>query len=177
MGLESLTPSPAAGFDMPLALLTACHQRILHFCSMLERLAEHIEKYDLDLQATETAKLIYKYFSTAGRHHHEDEENDLFPLLLQHNNGLAILLNQLTETHRQLDNIWEELQPLLLDSELITGNIDKFKAISHRFAELNREHIMIENRELLPQAAVLLTNTENTSLGRMMARRRGIPYS
>ena len=174
MSLDSLTPSPAAGFDMPLALLTACHQRILHFCSMLERLAEHIEKYDLDLQATETAKLVYKYFSTAARYHHADEENDLFPLLLQHDNGLTVLLNQLTETHKQLDKIWAELHPFLLDSDLIVGNVDQFKALCQRFTELNREHVMIENRELLPQAATLLTSIEQESLGRSMAARRGI---
>lgn len=177
MSLESLTPSPAASFDMPLALLSACHQRILHFCDMLERLAVHIDNYGIDLQATETAKLINKYFSTAGQHHHEDEERDLFPLLLAHDNGLNSLLTRLTTAHHQLDSIWATLRPQLSSPAAIDMNTDKFKALCQQFARANREHIMLENRELLPQAAVLLTSADHESLGHAMAERRGVPYS
>ncbi|MDH5182545.1 MAG: hemerythrin domain-containing protein [Gammaproteobacteria bacterium] len=176
MSLESLTPTPAAGFDMPLAILSACHDRILRFCDMLERLAEHIQNNGVDLQAVETAKLIHKYFSTAGKHHHEDEEKDLFPLLLHHDEGLGSLLSRLVETHRQLDSNWEQLEPILLSLDTIESNKEAFTILTYSFATSNRNHIQLENRELLPCAALLLSNTDNEYLGQAMAKRRGVPY-
>lgn len=172
MSLESLTPTPAAGFDMPLALLSACHQRILQFCDMLERLTDHIEKYGVDLQATETSKLIYKYFTTAGKHHHEDEEQDLFPLMLQHQPELGPLFQQLSATHQQLDVHWQALSILLQD--LNGTNLSRLQDQTFAFVQAQRLHLQLENRELLPRAAAQLTIREQETLGQAMAKRRGI---
>lgn len=174
MSLNSLTPTPAAAFDMPLAVLTACHERILRFCDMLERMVEHIESHGVDLQAKETAKIIHRYFSTAGKHHHEDEEEDLFPLLLDHDRQLQIFIDTLTSTHDQLDQYWARLQSTLLN--LDTVNIELLRQEITNFVTLNREHVQLENRELLPRAATLLTMTEQEVLGKAMAKRRGTPY-
>ena len=173
MSLASLTPSPAAGFDMPLTLLAACHQRILQFCSMLERLLVHIENHGVDdLQSVETSRLIHRYFSSAGKHHHQDEEQDLFPMLLQHEPDLEPLLSQLADTHKQLDASWEQLAPLL--QSLPDTSIPDLSMAALNFAKQSREHVQFENRELLPRAAMLLTTTEQQRLGIAMAKRRNI---
>ena len=174
MSLEAISPTPAVGFDMPLTLLSGCHERILRFCDMLEGMVKHIQKHGVDIQAEETAKLIYKYFSTAGRNHHDDEEIDLFPLLLSHDRQLAVFIERLTLTHRQLDESWHKLQPMLLNLDTLDIKLVK-KEVSN-FVILNREHVQLENRELLPCAASLLTLAEHETLGKAMAKRRNTPY-
>jgi hemerythrin-like domain-containing protein len=142
MALHQLIPTPAAGFDQPLGVLSGCHSRILHFCTLLERLTVHLQTYGIDRQAVETAHLIHRYFSTAGKHHHRDEEDDLQAML----------------------------------AELASVDTAQFAATAEQFISMNREHVGLENRELLPRAATLLSNKQQEQLGRAMARRRNVEY-
>ena len=47
----SLLSPPAPDFNDPLGLLAACHQRILGFCDLLERLGPWIDANGLDKEA------------------------------------------------------------------------------------------------------------------------------
>ena len=174
MALQQFTSTPAAGFDQPLSILSACHNRILHFCTLLERLAAHLRQHGADIQAEETARLIHRYFSTAGKHHHRDEEDDLFPMLIEHEAALNTLVETLREAHRTMDSVWEQLQAMLTD--LPSVDTAAFELIAEQFIAMNREHVALENRELLPRAATLLSNKQQEQLGQAMATRRNVEY-
>jgi hypothetical protein len=72
---------PAAGFDHPLEMLEACHERIRRTCALIVRLAGHIAIRGVDQEAREAARSAIRYFDMAGEDHHRDEEQDLFAAL------------------------------------------------------------------------------------------------
>ena len=89
--------APAVGFEVPLEMLAACHLRVQDQCSTLLRLVPHIAACGSDRPAQEAATAVMRYFDTSARHHHDDEERDLFPALIESMAGSdAICLRELT---------------------------------------------------------------------------------
>jgi hemerythrin-like domain-containing protein len=164
--------SSAPGFDDPLALLRACHERILRQCETLSKVTERLPADGLTPDLREAAAAVHRYFTTTGRHHHEDEELDLFPLL-RGDSVLAPLLDWLQTDHRRLEQLWRKLEPYLAAPESITDPA-AFAARVREFNGAYAAHIMRENQELLPRAAALLPPAILTVLGARMAARRGV---
>lgn len=94
--------APAVGFEVPLEMLAACHLRVQDQCSTLLRLVTHIAAHGPDRPAQEAATAVMRYFDTSARHHHDDEERDLFPALIESMAGSdAVCLRELTGRSRQ----------------------------------------------------------------------------
>jgi hemerythrin-like domain-containing protein len=167
-----LLPAPAPGFDQPLALLRACHERILRQCVTLDRLVVHLRSDGLTPAARRAAAEVYRYFSTAGQHHHEDEEQDLFPRLRAHAD-LAGLLTALAGDHRRMEALWQQLAPMLREPDDMP-NLAVFEKLVAEFNALYVAHIERENRELLPRAEQLLSEDVLRELAARMAARRGV---
>lgn len=162
------------GFDDPLEMLQACHGRIQSQCDTLRRLMEHLTTHGNDTQAQQAAHAILRYFDTAGRHHHDDEECDLFPqLLATSDRTAAALIARLLDEHQLMDGAWQDLRPLLVEvSERRSDQLDA--QIAERFIGLYAQHIALENGQLLPLASTLLNEEQLRSLGHNMAVRRGV---
>jgi len=167
-----MLPAPAPGLDQPLAMLRACHERILRQCTTLTRLAMHLRADGLTPAARQAAADVVRYFSTAGRHHHEDEEQDLFPRLRTHPD-LAGLLAALASDHQRMEALWARLAPLLSAPETIR-DFDAFGKLVSEFTALYTAHIETENRDLLPRAEQLLPEDALHQITARMAARRGV---
>lgn len=167
-----MLPTPAPGFDEPLAMLRACHERIQRQCATLAKLAAHLRRDGLTDDARKAAADIHRYFASAGRQHHADEEQDLFPVL-RTEPGLAGLLDALARDHAEMESLWQRLEPLLAAPETI-HDLDGFARLAGEFNALYRQHIARENSELLPQAEQLLSMEQQRALGTCMAARRGV---
>jgi hemerythrin-like domain-containing protein len=170
--------SPAASTEAPLEMLAACHIRVQSQCATLTRLVAHLAEHGSDDQARTAATNIMRYFETAALQHHADEEEDLFPALIESMAGSdAVCIRELTEglsaDHRQLEALWAGLKQTL---EQVAGGqaallpSDKVMA----FVDLYERHIALEEDELLPMAARLLSDNDITRIGRAMRERRGI---
>ncbi len=168
----SLFGSAAPGFDQPLGMLQACHERILRQCDTLVKLAAHIKSHGVDNDARTAAAQVHRYFSTAGQHHHADEEEDLFPLL-RGNGELAALIAGLQQDHQAMEKEWAALEPLLAAPQSLATQ-PEFGQRAQAFRTLYARHIDTENNRLLPQAATLLSTDQLRQLGACMARRRGV---
>ena len=164
------------GFDQPLALLRACHEKILAHCDLLEKLIDHMSASGPDDEARKTAGRINRYFSTSAGLHHRDEEEDLFPRLNRQSLKIAELIYGLKKEHEELDTLWKMLAPELkrLPGEAFS---EDFSRAAGNFCSLYREHIERENMEFLPLAASSLSQQELAAIGESMAERRGVPYS
>ena len=167
-----MLPAPAPGFDEPLAMLRACHERIQRQCATLAKLATHLRRDGLTDAARQAAADIHRYFSSAGRQHHADEEQDLFPQL-RTEPALSTLLDALAREHAVMDTLWQRLEPLLAAPDTIR-DLDAFARLAGEFNALYRKHIARENDELLPQAKQLLGAEQQRELGARMAARRGV---
>jgi len=168
--------APAVGFEVPLEMLAACHGRVQHQCATLQRLLPHLQHHGADRDAQEAARAIMRYFDSAARHHHEDEEHDLFPALLESMAGSdAVCRRERTASlcgdHRKLEQLWGALRPQLLSVSEMTGHIVDAALVSS-FVERYEAHIRREEGELLPMAARLLGETELDRIGVAMRRRR-----
>ena len=101
--------SPSATFEAPLEMLAACHGRIERQGETLRRLVPHVAANGSDQPAREAAQAVLRYFDRAALDHHADEEQDLFPALLEAMAGSdAVCLRELTEqlTQQHLPNGW-----------------------------------------------------------------------
>ena len=171
------TPLRGAGaipdFDHPLEMLAACHDRIEDRCELLHRLAAHLAAQGCDQQASQAAASILRYFDTAGAHHHEDEERDLFPALIAKDAGASsALVAALLADHAAMREAWLQLRVSLLRIADGAGTLEPTEAA--RFTTLYRAHIAREEAELLPLAQRVLDGDTIEALGAAMARRRGV---
>src|SRR3954467_7941726 len=106
-------------FDQPLETLAACHERIEEKLAALERLVPHLETHGCDPEARAAAQGILRYFDTSGVHHHQDEDQDLFPLLRQRAAAqgraeIAAAIEELEREHETMDAQWRRLRQRLL---------------------------------------------------------------
>jgi hemerythrin-like domain-containing protein len=166
----------AADFDHPLEMLSACHERIGDRLETLERLVAHLPQHGCDEQARQAATNVMRYFDTAGEHHHDDEERDLFPALERtrtHDAAAAALIARLREEHVRLRGMWQTLRAEL---QCIAAGSGASLDAAHveRFGALYRQHIDLEELELLPLAEKALGESDTAALGAAMARRRGV---
>ena len=156
------------GFDDPLGLLRACHNRILAHCDLLESLLKQPDQ--------ETATRVHRYFSTSALLHHRDEEEGLFPRINRQSLKIAELVHRLKQEHAELDRLWGRIAADL-KSLPADGFSDPLIADMHEYCRLNRAHITLENTELLPAATGILSQHDLGALGETMAARRGVRYS
>lgn len=176
--------TPAAGFDQPLALWAACHDRIRRMVTLLQRLNEHLEKVGVDNDAGITAISIRRYFDEAAPRHHEDEEIDLFPLLRERAkaratpaeaNRIAAAIDTLTADHADMRSLWAALREPLIQIE--AGRHAKLdEAVLALFAMRYREHAEVEDTLIAPALHRLLTKSDLAAIGHAMAQRRGVDW-
>ena len=170
--------SPAAGTEAPLAMLATCHERMEKQCATLRRLGPHVAGHGADAQAREAATAVLRYFDRASPQHHADEEEDLFPALLESMAGSdAVCLREMTEglaaDHRALESAWERLRGPL--QRVAAGEAVALPGAEvEAFIALNEAHRAREDDELLPMAARLLDDAALARIGEAMRARRGL---
>jgi hemerythrin-like domain-containing protein len=170
--------TPGAGTEAPLEMLSACHDRMGRQCATLRRLVPHLALHGTDQEARTAATNVMRYFDTSAINHHQDEEVDLFPALIESMAGSdAVCLHELTEgltlDHRALEAHWQRLRITLAriaageSAPLASDDVEALVGLYER-------HIEREDTELLPMAARLLSDDALASIGRAMRERRGI---
>ena len=170
--------APAAGFEAPLEMLSACHGRVERQCETLLRLLPHLAAHGPDAAAREAAQNVMRYFDTSAKHHHADEEEDLFPALLRaappaELAPLRELVAALQAQHRELEQAWGDVR-LQLDALRDPSRRELDAAAVERLVTLYRSHIAREEAELLPLSARVLGVAQLDEVGRAMRARRGI---
>ncbi len=166
------------GFEVPLEMLEACHGRVQQQCELLQRLLGHVREHGADSQALDAAQRIQRYFDTAARDHHADEEQDLFPALLEAMAGsdavcIRNMMRRVQTEHRELEARWRELREAL--QALQAGNAAALReALVQDFIAAYTAHIDYEQAEVLPMAERLLDDEQLQRIGRAMRERRGV---
>jgi hemerythrin-like domain-containing protein len=177
MAHSSFPSSPGPSFDEPLEMLAACHERIEEKLAVLERLAPHLETKGCDAEAKSAAQAVLRYFDTAGVYHHQDEDQDLFPILrkraaAQGRVEIAAAVEELEREHETMDSQWRRLRQRLLAVTEGEPRLDAEEVA--RFAWLYRRHMDRESAALLPFAREVLDAADRAALGERMAARRNV---
>ena len=169
--------APAVGFEAPLEMLFACHDRIERQCATLRRLVPHLITHGANEEARAAAANLMRYFDTSARHHHADEEEDLFPALIESVAGsdavcLRELVEALKEDHRALEASWQRVRVVL--EQVVAGqSVALASEDVEALVGLYERHIEREEGEVFPMAARLLSEDDLARVGRTMRERRG----
>lgn len=165
---QGTTPS----FEEPLALLTACHDKVRHFAALSLKLDIHLAQKGNDEEAREAARSILRYFDLAAPLHHADEEEDLFPALhALGDSKLNCSLDELEAEHVELAVLWQAVRRWL---EAVAQNGLLARPIElDEFALRYPAHADREEAEVYG-AASLLSATELSKIGVRMCQRRGV---
>ena len=179
--MNTLLPDPAPDFDQPVAVLKHCHGRIRKQLATLEKLLGHLPEHGADEQARQAASAILKYFDKAAHLHHDDEEQDLLPMLLAVAQGedaatLQALVPVILQEHKDMDAMWQDLHEQL--TAIADGSGKQLSAsIVRRFVQSYLGHMEREEGIVAPMALRLFGPDQMARLGTAMRRRRGLDPS
>lgn len=174
----------------PLGLLDACHDRMRRQLDTLERLLGRQRQADgplVDEDVRLAARAIRRYFDEAAPRHHRDEEQDLFPAIIESMAGsdavcLHAIVARLTAEHESLEQAWRALRPGLAaladeadgadagDGAVAQARLDPEAA--EGFLSACREHLALEDAELMPLAHRLLSDAQLAQISESMRARR-----
>jgi pyridoxamine 5'-phosphate oxidase len=176
--MKEFLPDTAPDFNQPVAVLKHCHGRIRKQLATLEKLLVHLPEHGADEQARQAAAAVLKYFEKAAHLHHEDEEQDLIPMLRAVAQGedaatLQALAPVILQDHKDMDAMWQDLHEQL--TMIATGAGSQLSAgIVQRFTERYLGHMEREESTMAPMALRLFGPEQMARLGQAMQRRRGI---
>lgn len=166
------------GFEDPIEILNACHDKVRHFASLTIRLRDYLQKVGMDATATEAATRVRRYFNVAAVLHHQDEEQDLFPALLMLPEGLlsSSVRDALTQSiqslgreHETLGEAWSQIDRWL--ERIEAGESAPEPACVDLFAHAYTHHADREENEIYPFAKYL-NEQERQRIGQNMVNRR-----
>jgi pyridoxamine 5'-phosphate oxidase len=179
--MTQLHPDPAPDFDQPVAVLKHCHGRIRKQLSTLENLLTHLPQHGADEQARQAAQAVLKYFDKAAHLHHDDEEQDLIPMLRAVAQGedaatLQALAPTILQDHKDMDAMWQDLHEQL--TAIADGSGTQLSASTvQRFSQRYLSHMEREESTMAPMAMRLFSPEQMAQLGQAMRRRRDIAPS
>lgn len=166
----TLNPQPAPTWDEPIDMLYACHGKVKRFCGQLQMLPDYLAEHGFNQAARDAVNQILIYFNRAAPLHHEDEEADFFPTLLQYAPQARADVDELERQHVVLHENWAAMRAEL--EALLAGNESSLKRSTvARFVDGYAAHIDIEEplfdlgRQSIPQP-------QRQAIGKIMAARR-----
>ena len=166
------------GFDQPIAVLKHCHDKIRKQLTTLQNLLGHLAQHGNTADAQQAAKAVLQYFNKAAHLHHDDEEQDLMPMLQATATGddaalLATLVPDILADHQRMDQAWLTLRPEL--DAIAAGTGVQLNAHGVRdYVAAYQAHMSKEEGQLAPMAKRLFSAQQMAQLGTAMQRRRGI---
>ncbi len=172
------------GFDEPLGLLSDCHRRIERFLGAMLSVSRNLRGAHLDETSRDMLRQGLRYFATSAPRHTEDEEASLFPRLRASTERRAAealgTLEALEADHREAEQRHAAVDALVrrwietdrLSDEDATTLVEHLEFLSAAYAR----HIGIEDHDLFPAAASILSAADLEAIGREMAERRGVAF-
>lgn len=168
------------GWDDPVGLMTACHRRIEGFLQTLCFAAQNWGGRMLSPQEREALQRSLRYFREAAPKHTADEEEDLFPLLVESAPEVAVPVGRLEADHRRASELHDDVEALgqewIRRGTLREAELTAFRKATGELESLYAEHIRVEESEVFPRAGHALREEQLEAMGRRMAARRGVSY-
>ena len=176
--MSSLLHDAAPDFTQPIAVLKHCHGRIRKQLATLEKLLAHLPQHGADEQARQAASAVLRYFDKAAHLHHDDEEQDLIPMLRATAQGedaaiLQAMAPTILQDHKDMDALWQDLHEQLTAIAEGTGTVLSESQV-RRFVASYTSHMEREEGNIAPMALRLFSPEQMARLGQAMQLRRGI---
>jgi len=155
-------------------LLLACHHRIREHIALARRIATAPVTTAPD-SVRAAAKRVRTYFGMAFPLHRQDEEADIFPLLIGRSDVLDAAIGELMRDHEEHEQavaavveICTTLEHDPAQQHVLAAKLGE--AVRTLEDELT-EHVTLEERTVFPAIAMMSTQEREGVLERMRARR------
>lgn len=150
------------------------------FLGTLDKVARSIEQ-PLANDTRIALQSALHYFRESAPKHTEDEEQSVFPRLRQSSHAevktALATLDALEQEHRRADSLHSQVDVLgrrcLADGYLSPAQALEFRAAVAELASIYKRHIRIEDEEVFPITARLLSPADKENIAAEMAARRG----
>ncbi|MBP6115761.1 MAG: hemerythrin domain-containing protein [Neisseriaceae bacterium] len=159
---------PAVTFNEPIELLKACHGKVTRFSQDLLALPDYVAKRGVNHVVIDAITQIRHYFNLGAKLHHQDEEVNLFPLLIKYAPDTQTQVQQLLRDHQQLDLAWQGVETCLL--QLLAQPHTDLSPLA-AFAQAYADHIEREE-PLFDIALATIPEPLLANMGHLMADRR-----
>ncbi len=169
--MEFIFTDPATDFSSGLQVITDYHQDFLARGTKLVGLAEKIKKQGISESLANQCMNMYCHYSHASILHHKDEEEALFPLLVEQSSLIIGMMERLIMDHEEIEESWADLAKRISHPEKIT-NFDHFLHLTIEFEKILREHLTREDEDFIPQIKKILTADQLQKAGEKMANLR-----
>ncbi|MCK4840740.1 MAG: hemerythrin domain-containing protein [Methylococcales bacterium] len=169
--MEFKFTDPVTDFSSGLQVLQDYHQDFLARGEHLIILAKHIKQQGMNEDLANQCMEMYCHYSHATHLHHKDEEEALFPLLINQSSLVLGMIERLMLDHEEIEASWDTLSTRLSNPEQIT-NFDHFLQLSIEFEKILREHLTREDEDFSPQIKKILTTKQIKQAGEKMSALR-----
>jgi hemerythrin-like domain-containing protein len=177
-----INAKPLAGFDRPIDMLIDCHRRIEHFLDVLVRVVDRYASHALDAEGRQAIVVARQYFANSAPKHTADEEQSLFPRMRSADAAepaTCSLLEQLRQEHQTADDLHARVDRqlgewLAAGESLPDGSLATLRADLAALRSLYATHIHLEEEQIFPSAAKLLSDHQLHEMGEEMRTRRGL---
>ncbi|MDO4640149.1 MAG: hemerythrin domain-containing protein [Neisseria sp.] len=157
-------------FAEPIEMLYACHGKVRRFCSQVDMLPAYIAEHGRNEIVQQAVKQIIQYFDIAAPLHHQDEEDDFFPLLLQYAPQALANIEELKRQHETLHANWTALK--IEFNQMSSDSKHPFnEETAKRFTEGYAVHLALEE-PLFEMGKQFIPQEKLAAIGRNMAQRR-----
>lgn len=151
------------------------------FLGALESVATSIDQ-PLANDTRAALESALRYFRDSAPKHTADEEQSVFPRLRRCSNSEAktalAALESLEHEHRQTDSLHAQVdllgQRCLAEGPLSSSQALQFREAVAALASIYKEHIRIEDEEVFPITARILSPADKQKIAAEMAARRGV---
>lgn len=168
--MMNLFDTRSVTFAEPIEMLYACHEKVRRFCSQINMLPAYIAENGFNEIAEQAVKQIVQYFTVAVPLHHQDEEQDFFPLLLKYAPQAKSSIEELEKQHESLHENWlalnEEFARLKTNPQHIPN-----EHLIKRFTDGYAAHLAVEE-PLFETGKQHIPTEELAEAGKRMAARR-----
>lgn len=168
--MQQLQPQQFATWAEPIEMLYACHSKVKRFCKQLQILPAYLAENGVNQAVKNDVQQILNYFNRSAPLHHEDEEQDFFPILVSKKPEAQTAIDELEKQHQTLHHNWALLAQALED--LLAGKQDKIdETLIQQFIAGYDVHIAIEE-PLFEMGRECLDSETLSEMGKIMAARR-----
>jgi hemerythrin-like domain-containing protein len=177
-----INAKPLAGFDRPIDMMIDCHRRIEHFLDVLVRVVERYTGHVLDAEGRQALGVAREYFANSAPQHTADEEQTLFPRMFSADAADPAIrgaLEQLRQEHETAEDLHARVDRLLdqwlaARESLPADRLAKLRADLATLRNLYATHTHLEEEQIFPSAAKLLSDGQLREVGEEMRTRRGL---
>ena len=144
-----------------LEIIQQEHRRLSAVLHCLENVIRDIDARGTAPDFTLLHSMIHYICAFLFRFHHPKEDFYLFDALRRRHSDAIPLLEQLAQEHKRGDELIEECrQALLIYEREGDGAFESFRRAVDAYLSLETTHMMVEEREIIPQAREFLTEED-----------------